>query len=124
MGARLAILLWVGAAVAFCQAPATETEPPPDNIAQRFQDALWRIANQPDSALLRLGVSRFERADLSAEQYSQAVSLWESAAKSRPGDAAVLWNAAWFFEGLSPDLYLTYLEATAAADPNHRDAIR
>jgi hypothetical protein len=50
--------------------------------------------------------------------------VWNAAAKAKPGDAAVQWNAASFFQDLDPELYMHYLEATAAADPNHPFALR
>jgi hypothetical protein len=57
-------------------------------------------------------------------EYRRAVALWEAAAKARPADAAVQWNAASFFEALDSGLYLQYLEATVAADANHPFALR
>jgi hypothetical protein len=52
------------------------------------------------------------------------VALWDAAAHAKAVDAAVEWNAASFFQDLDPGLYLHYLEATAAADPNHPFALR
>jgi hypothetical protein len=61
---------------------------------------------------------------LSEAEFQRAVTAWDAAAKANPGDAAIRWNAASFFEPQDPDLYLTFLEATAAADPDHPEALR
>lgn len=69
-------------------------------------------------------VSRFGQGELTPEEYGRAAALWSAATKAKPGDAAVQWNAASFFEKLDAGLYWQYLEATAAADPNHPFALR
>jgi hypothetical protein len=69
-------------------------------------------------------VSGFSPGELAPADYRRAVALWDAAARVKPGDAAVQWNAASFFQALNPGLHLHYLEATAAADPNHPFALR
>ena len=95
-----------------------------DDRAQRAQLALWLIEHHPDSEILHSPVSRFSPGELTPADYRRAVALWDAAAKAKAGDAAVRWNAASFFQGLDSELYLRYLEATAAADPNHPFALR
>jgi len=95
-----------------------------EDCAKRVQHALWLIEHHPSSELLHSPVSRFSHQELTPAEYRRAVILWESAAKAQPADAAVPWNAASFFEDLDPGLHLHYLEATAAADPNHPFALR
>ena len=96
----------------------------PEDQAKRAQQALWLIQHHPDSELLHSPVSRFAKGELSTVVYQRAAVLWDAAAKARPRDAAVQWNAANFFEELDPVLSLHYLEATASADPNHPFALR
>ena len=96
----------------------------PEDRAMRVRHALWLVGHHPDSEILHSYVSHFSGRDLTTDDYQRAVALWEAASRSRPRDAAVAWNAASFFQGLDPERYLHYLEATAAADPNHRYAIR
>jgi hypothetical protein len=95
-----------------------------EDRAQRAQHALWLIEHHPDSELLHSPVSRFSPSELSPADYRRAVALWDAAVKAKPGDAAVHWDAASFFQDLDPELYMHYLEATAAADPNHPFALR
>ena len=95
-----------------------------EDRAKRVQHVLWLIQHRPDSELLHSYVSRFSKGELAPADYRRAVAHWDAAANAKPGDAAVQWNAASFFEGLDPGLYLRYLEATAAADPNHPFALR
>ncbi len=95
-----------------------------EDRAQRAQHALWLIEHHPDSELLHSPVSRFSPGELTPADFRRAVALWDAAAKAKPGDAAVCWNAASFFQDLDPGLYMHYLEATAAADPNHPFALR
>jgi hypothetical protein len=92
--------------------------------AKRVQHALWLIQHHPDSELLHSYVSRFSKGELAPADYRRAVALWDTAAKANPADAAVQWNAASFFQDLDPGLHMHYLEATAAADPNHPFALR
>jgi hypothetical protein len=92
--------------------------------AKRVRHALWLMEHHPDSELLHSYVSRFPKGELASVEYRRAVTLWDIAAKAKPGDAAVQWNAAWFFQDLDPELHMHYLEATAAADPNHPFALR
>lgn len=94
-----------------------------EDRAKRVQHALWLIEHHPDSELLHSPVSRFSKGELAPADYRRAVALWDTAAKRRPADAAVQWNAASFFQGLDPGLHMHYLEATAAADPNHPFAL-
>ena len=96
----------------------------PEDRAKRIRHALWLIEQHPDSEILRSGVAQFARGDLSSTDYQRAAALWDAAARARPGDAAVEWNAASFFRALDPALHLRYLEATAVADPNHAYALR
>jgi hypothetical protein len=95
-----------------------------EDRAQRVQHALWLIEHHPDSELLHSPVSRFSPGELTPSDYRRAVALWNGAAKAKSGDAAVQWNAASFFQDLDPEHYMRYLEATAAADPNHPFALR
>ena len=95
-----------------------------EDRAQRAQHALWLIEHHPDSELLHSPVSRFSPGGLTPADYRRAVALWDAAAKAKSGDAAVQWNAASFFQDLDPERYMRYIEATAAADPNHPFALR
>lgn len=96
----------------------------PDDVARRFEHALWLIEHHPDSEILHSYVSRFSPDQLSPAAYQRAARLWEAQSRSHAADAAVQWNAASFFETLDPRLYLEYLERTAAAGPNHPFALR
>ena len=95
-----------------------------EDRAKRVQHALWLIEHHPDSELLHSPVSRFSKGELTPAEYRRAAALWDAAAKVKPGDAAVQWNAASFFQDLDPGVYMHYLEATAAADPNHPFVLR
>jgi hypothetical protein len=95
-----------------------------EDVAKRAQHTLWLIQHHPDCELLHSPVSRFSHHELTPAAYRHAVALWNSAANAQPRNAAVQWNAASFFQDLDPALYLHYLEATAAADPNHPFALR
>ncbi len=95
-----------------------------EDRAKRLQHALWLIEHHPDCELLHAPVSRFSQSELTPADHRRAVGLWGAAAKAKPGDAAVQWNGAYFFEDLDRGLHLHYLEATAAADPNHPFALR
>ena len=95
-----------------------------EDRAKRVQHALWLIEHHPDSELLHSFVSRFSQRELTPAEYRRAVTLWDAAAQAQPADAAVQWNASSFFQALDPALYMHYLEATAAADPNHPFALR
>lgn len=92
----------------------------PEDRAKRLEHTFWLIEHHPSSEILQSPVSRFTAADLTAAQRQRAASLWEGA----PRTAAVLWNAAYFFEEMDPARHLQYLETTAAADPNHPYALR
>lgn len=96
----------------------------PEDRAKRAQYAIWLSEHHPDSELLHSPVSRFAPGELTPEAYRRAVALWETATKAQSADAAVQWNAASFFQALDPVLYMHYLEATIAADPNHPYALR
>ena len=95
-----------------------------DDRAKRANHTLWLIEHHPDSELLHSFVSRFSRGELTPTDYRRATTLWDSAAKAKAVYAAVQWNAASFFQDLDPGLHMRYLEATAAADPNHPFALR
>ena len=95
-----------------------------EDRAKRVQHAFWLIEHHPDSELLHSPVSWFSQGELTPADCGRAVALWDAAAKAKPGDAAVQWNSASFFQDLDPGLYMHYLEATAAADPNHPFALR
>ena len=95
-----------------------------EDRAKRVQHALWLIEHHPESEILHSPVSRFSQGDLTPAEYRRAASLWDAAAKTKAGDAAVQWNAASFVEGLEAERHMHYLEATAAADPNHPFALR
>ena len=95
-----------------------------EDRAKRVRHALWLIEHHPDSELLHSFVSRFSQGELTPAEYRRTVTLWDAAAKARAASAAVQWNAASFFQPLDPGLYMHYLEATAAADPNHPFALR
>jgi hypothetical protein len=95
-----------------------------EDRAKRVRHALWLIEHHPESELLHSYVSGFSPGELTPADYRRAVALWNVAARAKAGDAAVEWNAASFFQGLDPGLYMHYLEATAAADPNHPFALR
>ena len=96
----------------------------PEQVRKRFRHVEWLIRHRPDSEILHSYVSRFSPGELSGAEWRRAVELWDGASKAGPNHAAVQWNAATFFEGLDPSLYLHYLERTAEADPNHPYAIR
>ena len=91
--------------------------------AKRVQHALWLIEHHPDSEILHSYVALFPEQEIRPEELRRAAALWEAATRSRPADATIQWNAASFFAGLDPGLHLRYLEATAAADPNHPFAL-
>jgi hypothetical protein len=95
-----------------------------EDRSKRVRHVLWLIEQHPDSELLHSYVSRFSQGELAPADYRRAVALWDAAAKAKPGDAAVQWNAAAFFQDLDPELHMHYLEATAAADPNHPFSLR
>jgi hypothetical protein len=95
-----------------------------EDRAKRVRHALWLIEHHPNSELLHSPVSRFSQGELAPAEYRRAVTLWDAAAKAQPADAAVQWNAASFFQDLDPGIHMRYLEATAAADPNHPFALR
>jgi hypothetical protein len=95
-----------------------------EDLDKRVRHALWLIAHHPESEILHSYVSLFSPGELASTEYRRAVALWDAAARAKPGDAAVQWNAASFFQALDPGLHLRYLEATAAADPNHPFALR
>ncbi len=95
-----------------------------EDRAKLVQHALWLIEHHPESELLRSPVARFLPGELSALEYQRAVALWDAAAKAHPAAPDVQWNAASFLTDLDPGLHMHYLEATAAADPNHPFALR
>ena len=101
-----------------------DRSPRQEDRAKRVQHALWLMQYHPESELLHSFVSGFSPGELSPTEYRRAVALWDAAARAMPGDAAVQWNAASFFQTLDPALHLRYLEATAEADPNHPFALR
>ena len=96
----------------------------PEDRAKRVRHALWLIEHHPESELLHSPVSQFSPGELTPADYRRATALWDAAAKAKPRDAGVQWNAASFFQGLDPELYLRYLESTAAADRDHPYALR
>jgi hypothetical protein len=96
----------------------------PEDRAKRARYTLWLIAHHPDSEVLHAPVSRFSPGELTPAEYRRACNLWDAATKAKPGNAGIPWNAASFFQDLDPGLYLRYLEAAAAADPNHPFALR
>lgn len=95
-----------------------------EDRAKRVQHALWLIEHHPASELLHSFVSQFSPGELTPTEYRRAVNLWDAAVRAQPDVAAVQWNAASFFRELDPGLHMRYLEATAAADPNHPFALR
>ena len=95
-----------------------------EDRAKRLNHTLWLIEHHADSELLHSPVSWLSQSELTPADYRRAITLWEAAARAKPGDAAVQWNAASFFQDLDPELHLRYLEATTAADPNHPFALR
>jgi hypothetical protein len=95
-----------------------------EDRAKHVQLVLWLIKHHPDSELLHSPFSRFLPGELTPEDYRRAAAFWDGAAKAKPRDAAVQWNAASFFEGLDSGLYMYYLEATSSAEPNHPFAHR
>ena len=96
----------------------------PEDLRKRIQHVLWLIENDPESDILHSYVSQFAHGQLTPADYQRAVALWHTAAGAHPGNAAVLWNAASFFRALDQGLQMDYLEATAAADPQHPFALR
>ncbi len=101
-----------------------DRETVPGEREKRWKLAVWMIEHQPESQILSSYVAQFSARDLTDESMRQAERLWEAAIHNNPGDAALLWNAACFFQNLSPGLHLSYLEATAEANPNHPQALR
>ncbi len=95
-----------------------------DDRAKRVRSTLWLIEHHPDSEILHASESHFAKGELSPADYKRAAALWDAASKTNSHDAALQWNAASFFRDLDIALYVRYLEATAAADPNHPFAIR
>ncbi|HLK69445.1 MAG TPA: hypothetical protein VKU19_38705 [Bryobacteraceae bacterium] len=96
----------------------------PEDRDQRVRHTIWLIAHHPESEILHSYVSGFSRKELSDADYQRAVALWDTATRANQRNARIQWNAASFFRNLDAGLYLQYLEATAAADPNHPFAIR
>jgi hypothetical protein len=94
-----------------------------EDRAKRLQHTLWLIEHHPDSELLHSYCSAFSQGELTTAEYGRAVALWAAAAKAHAAEAAVQYNAASFFRELDPGLHMHYLEATAAADPNHPFAL-
>lgn len=94
------------------------------DLPKRVRHVLWLIENQPQSEILHSYVSLFRQGELSGDEHQRAVALWRAAVKGHSGDASILWNTAWFFQPLDRKLHLDYMEATAAADPNHPFALR
>src|ERR1017187_2424362 len=76
-----------------------------EDRAKRVRHALWLIQHHPDSELLHSYVSGFSPGELTPADYRRAVALWDAAARVKPGDAAVQWNAASFFQALNPGLH-------------------
>jgi hypothetical protein len=95
-----------------------------EDRAKLVQHALWLIEHHPESELLRSPVARFLPGELSPLEYQRAIALWDAAAKAHPAAPDVQWNAASFLAELDPGLHMHYLEATAAADPNHPFVLR
>ncbi len=95
----------------------------PDHEVKRWRQALWLIEHQPDSEILHSNLAQFSPNQHTTAEVRRAAELWEAAVRAKAGDAVRLWNAAWFFQELEPGLHLSYLEATAAADPNHPHAL-
>ena len=95
-----------------------------EDRAKRVRHALWLIEHHPNSELLHSFVSRFSQRELTPAEYRHALTLWDAATQAQPANATVQWNAASFFQALDPGLHMHYLEATAAADPNHPFALR
>lgn len=95
-----------------------------EDLAKRLRHTFWLIEHHPESELLHSHVSHFSRHELTPTEYQRAVALWSAATNTRPNNATVAWNAASFFRELAPDLHLRYLEAAAAADPNHSFILR
>ncbi len=96
----------------------------PEDRAERVRHALWLIEHHPESEILHSFAARFTPGEMTLADERRAAVLWGAAAQAKPHDAAIQWNAATFFEALDPALHLRYLEATAAADPNHPFALR
>jgi len=82
-----------------------------EDRAKRIQHTLWLIQHHPDSELLHSPVSRFSPGELTPADYRRTATLWNTASRAKPGDSAVQWNAASFFQDLEPELYMHYLEA-------------
>ena len=96
----------------------------PENRAKRVELAFWLIEHDPGSEILHSPFSRFSQGELTPAEYRRAAALWDAAARAKPGDAGLQWNAASFFQDLDSGLCMRYLEAAAAADPNHPFALR
>ena len=95
-----------------------------EDRAQRAQHALWLIEHHPESEILHSPVSRFSPGELTPADYRRAVALWDAAAKAKPGNAAVGWNAASFFQDLDPELYMRYLESPPQQPIQRRPSVR
>ena len=95
----------------------------PDHEVKRWRQALWLIEHQPDSEILHSNLAQFFPNQHTTAEVRRVAELWEASVRAKAGDAVRLWNAAWFFQELEPGLHLSYLEATAAADPNHPHAL-
>ncbi|HWR53935.1 MAG TPA: hypothetical protein VN428_22680 [Bryobacteraceae bacterium] len=72
-----------------------------EDLAKRVRHVLWVVEHHPDSEILHSYVSDFSRDQLTSAEYERTVTLWHAAATAHVGEAAVNWNAASFFRGLS-----------------------
>jgi hypothetical protein len=82
---------------------------------------LWLVENRPDSEILGSPYAVFQRKQLSPDQLARAMKLWDSAAKARPADARVMWNAANFYSAIDDRLHRVSLEMAVALAPGNEN---
>ena len=85
---------------------------------------LWLVENRPDSEILGSPYSIFQPGELTPEQLERAMRLWDSAAKARPSDARVMWNAANFYRTPDDRLHRAFLESAVVLAPGNENYTR
>src|SRR5437867_7583581 len=85
---------------------------------------LWLVENRSDSEILGSPYSIFQPGELSPDQLARAMRLWDSAAKARPSDARVMWNAANFYRAIEDRFYRASLERAVALAPGNENYTR
>ena len=95
-----------------------------ESRSSRTDLVLWLVENRPDSEILGSPYSIFQPVELRPEQLARAMRLWDSAAKARPSDARVMWNAANFYRSIDDRLQRASLEKAVALAPGNENYTR